>query len=142
MAVVDTTSGTNISKWVMKDYSKKQWKLDYSININKLELDSEFKFLRAVCCEWEHGILFIDQPATITLCLDLRGPAVTKSLLRCPTEGCDWEERQIRILDGSLMCLKSYANLVEAEELATYSSWSEGEASGKNFFYLKETQRY
>ncbi|KAL6182575.1 hypothetical protein ACLB2K_043994 [Fragaria x ananassa] len=56
MAVVDTTSGTNISIWVMKDYTKKQWKLDYSFNINKLESDTEFKFLQAVCCEWEHGI--------------------------------------------------------------------------------------
>ena len=95
MAVVDTTSGTNISIWVMKDYTKKQWKLDYSFNINKLELDTEFKFFKLFVVNGSMAyILFIDQPATITLCLDLRGPAVTKSLLRCPIEGCDWEDRQ------------------------------------------------
>ncbi|XP_040369683.1 uncharacterized protein LOC121051415 [Rosa chinensis] len=89
MAIVDASSGMNIEIWVMKDYNKKQWILDYSINIHMLELDPEFDFIWAVCCEWEHGILFIDEPATITLFLDLRQPVVTRNLFKRPNKECD-----------------------------------------------------
>ncbi|KAL6223708.1 hypothetical protein ACLB2K_002566 [Fragaria x ananassa] len=90
MAIVDTTSGTNIEIWVMKDYNKKQWMWDYSISIQVLELDPQFNFSEAVCCEWEHGILFLlddDESTTLTSFLDLRGPVVTKNLVKCPIEG-------------------------------------------------------
>ncbi|KAL6221423.1 hypothetical protein ACLB2K_009174 [Fragaria x ananassa] len=142
--VVDTTSGTNIEIWVMKNYIKKQWMLDYSINIQVLELDlyPRFEYLKAIryaiCCEWEHGILFLlddDESTTLTLFLDLRGPVVTKNLVKCPIEGKLFF-RRIMSLNGGLISLKSYADFEEAEEPATYSDWSEGVASGKNFFYL------
>lgn len=119
----------------MKDYNKKQWMLDYSISIQMLELDPQFNFVFAVCGEWEHGIVFIDQPGAITLFLDLRRH-VTKNLFKCPIQGWDLVCRRIMSLNGSLISLKSYANLVEAEEPATYGNWTGGEASGKNFFYL------
>ncbi|XP_062010484.1 F-box protein At5g65850-like [Rosa rugosa] len=137
MAIVDASSGMNIEIWVMKDYNKKQWMLDYSINIHMLELDPQFEFIGAVCCEWEHGILFIDEPATITLFLDLRQPVVTRNLFKRPNKDCDLVSERIMSLNGSLFSLKNYANLVQAEEPATYSNWTEGEASGNNFFYLK-----
>lgn len=135
MAIVDTSSGMNIEIWVMKDYNKKQWMLDYSISIQMLELDPQFNFVFAVCGEWEHGIVFIDQPGAITLFLDLRRH-VTKNLFKCPIQGWDLVCRRIMSLNGSLISLKSYASLVEAEEPATYGNWTGGEASGKNFFYL------
>ncbi|KAL6226095.1 hypothetical protein ACLB2K_000060 [Fragaria x ananassa] len=132
MAIVDTTSGTTIEIWVMKDYIKKQWMLDYSISIQVLELDPQFKFSEAVCCEWEHGILFTHSSAMF---LDMRGPVVTKTLVKCPIEG-NSVQRHIISLHGSLISLKNFANLEEADEPATYSDWSEGVARGKNFFYL------
>ncbi|KAL6221529.1 hypothetical protein ACLB2K_004925 [Fragaria x ananassa] len=79
-----------------------------------------FKFSEAVCCEWEHGILFTHSSATITLFLDMRGPVVTKTLVKCPIEGY-LVQRHIISLHGSLISLKSFANLEEAEEPATYS---------------------
>ena len=69
--------------------------------------------------------------------MDLRGPVVAKNILKCQSQGWDVERKRIMSLKGSLISLKNYADLVEAEEPATNSNWTEGEASGKNFFYLK-----
>ncbi|KAL6221539.1 hypothetical protein ACLB2K_004935 [Fragaria x ananassa] len=91
----------------------------YYISIQVLELDPQFKFSEAVCCEWEHGIPFLlddDESATLTLFLDLRGPVVTKNLVKCPIEGKLFF-RRIMSLNGGLISLKRYADLEEAEEL-------------------------
>lgn len=86
--------------------------------------------------EWEHGILFIDKPAATTLFLDLRPPVVTKYLFKCPIEGWDLQCKRLMSLNGSLISLKSCANLVETEEPASYGNWTRGEASRIFFFFI------
>lgn len=57
IALVDTTSSKKMDIWVMKDYNRKQWTLDYTINT----LESGLPFVHYVVCEWEHGIYFTQE---------------------------------------------------------------------------------
>ncbi|TQD87524.1 hypothetical protein C1H46_026941 [Malus baccata] len=56
LAIVDTSSDDyNIEIWVLKNYDKKEWNLDYKIDKSVLRGKM---MMNLICCEWKHGIYF------------------------------------------------------------------------------------
>lgn len=123
IAIVDTSqmqylhliSSINFEIWVMKDYNKKEWKREYIINLQMMGSDLEFKFQWSKCCEWEQGILFIDEECATSLFWDLK--CASMKPVKCRSV---WKKIKscVRILSlkRSLITLKKFGNLVEEPE--------------------------
>ncbi|XP_004304730.1 PREDICTED: F-box protein CPR30-like [Fragaria vesca subsp. vesca] len=61
MAIVETfplgEGAIKVEIWVMKDYTKKEWAREYSMNV---DVRPKYGLKYATCGEWEHGIFFND----------------------------------------------------------------------------------
>ncbi|KAK9920170.1 hypothetical protein M0R45_028729 [Rubus argutus] len=115
LALVDTSLSqgmtTNIEIWMLKDYDKKEWTLNYSLNIEMFDLRKEFGRLWEVTCgEWEHGIYFKSFEKTPAFLLDLRCGSMN------PITCGSGNRTKILSYTGSLICLKDYDTGVEAEQ--------------------------
>lgn len=119
MAVVDTSSGQNIYIWVMKDYNKKEWTLEYNINLQMLEPDLQKKIRATTYCgEWENGIFFILDPTSFFF--DLRHVPV--DCVECPIETKSWRRfGRILSLKRSLISLNKFGNLIQEPEPGSQS---------------------
>ncbi|KAL6200495.1 hypothetical protein ACLB2K_030276 [Fragaria x ananassa] len=128
----------SISIWVLKDYENKQWTLDYTMEIEKLETQPKFGFMYASCGEWEHGIFYKEGFArNITLFLDLRRNDANRVIRQRECDGYT----NIFSYTQSLISLKDYAS-AGSEELVTeglksYGNLIEGEEQG---FSISEKQ--
>ncbi|KAK9951351.1 hypothetical protein M0R45_006798 [Rubus argutus] len=103
---------TKIEVWVLKDYHKKEWTRDYSINIKMFDLYKEFGWSEDVTCgEWEHGIFFKNLNKINAFFLDLR----YANSMNHVTYGTG-NNNKIWSYTGSLISLKDYySSLIEAE---------------------------
>ncbi|XP_004298541.1 PREDICTED: F-box protein CPR30-like [Fragaria vesca subsp. vesca] len=112
MAIVETfplaEGGMKVEIWVMKNYAKKEWAREYSINV---DMRPEHELNYGTCGEWEHGIFFNDhyifclKSENMTrLFLDLRSDSVNTAI--CPLEN----ELLVNIKSytGSLISLKDF----------------------------------
>lgn len=144
MAILDASlsrpGGMNmsISIWVLKNYENKQWTLDCTMEIEKLETQPEFGFMYASCGEWEHGIFYKEGFArNTTLFLDLRRNDANRVIRQRECDGYT----NIFSYTQSLISLKDYAS-AGSEELVTeglksYGNLIEGEEQG---FSISEKQ--
>ncbi|KAM5577853.1 F-box/kelch-repeat protein [Rosa sericea] len=137
LAIVDTSSSqgmiTKIDIWVLKDYDKKEWARDYSIDIKNFDLVRQFGLLIKVTCgQWEHGIYFKNFDKIPTFFLDLR--CYSMNTITCGSG----DHTKILSYTGSLISLKDYENSVGAENstesLKSYGNLIEEEAQGFSLF--------
>ncbi|KAM5549593.1 F-box protein [Rosa sericea] len=105
--------------WVLKNYEVKEWVREYCT-----EIKFGFPYFMGSYGEWEHGIFFKDaisrgfQNRASAMFLDLRGSSVQVELVKCPiTLMQNWT---IISYTGSLVSLKHYGNLIEAEACDEY----------------------
>nr|XP_011466612.1 PREDICTED: F-box protein CPR30-like [Fragaria vesca subsp. vesca] len=112
MAIVENfplaEGGMKVEIWVMKDYAKKEWAREYSINV---DMRPKYELMYGTCGEWEHGIFFNDHyiiclksEDTTRLFLDLRSDSVNTA--RCPL-GTELLVN-IKSYTGSLISLKDF----------------------------------
>ncbi|KAL6206230.1 hypothetical protein ACLB2K_023479 [Fragaria x ananassa] len=115
MAIVETfplaEGGIKVEIWVTKDYAKKEWAREYSINVDRRP---EFESISATCGEWEHGIFFNDRhfsfkPEVTRLFLDLRSASVNTAI-------CPLKTNYIRSYTGSLISLRNFATLGDSAD--------------------------
>lgn len=114
LAMVDTSSSTgstmNMDIWMLKDYDKKEWTRDYSINLEMPpNLHPKFGATDFTCDQWEHGIFFKNFRQIPTFFLDLRCLSI------CPVIFGSGDFTNLFSYTGSLISLKDYRNSVEAE---------------------------
>lgn len=106
----------HIEIWVLKDYERKVWTLDYAVDVDVF-CDSHILEI-ATCGEWEHGIYFYYHrfyAANLgSTFLDLRSTPV-----RCFSPPLGRTFTYIVSYTGSLLSLKNYDNLVDANELVS-----------------------
>lgn len=112
LAVVDTLSDDYIEVWVLKNYDKKEWRLDYKIE----NATVRGKLINVTCCEWEYGIFFTSQEMPesnrITIFVDFRCGSISHVNLFPPKRLLD---TSILSYNGTLMSLKSYGKLVRPD---------------------------
>ncbi|CAB4269122.1 unnamed protein product [Prunus armeniaca] len=100
----------SVEIWGLKNYDNKAWVLNYKLDL-KQDLFSPLKPTSlSNCGEWEHGIFFNDESdcSTDTFFVDLRCISMKCVLL----EG----KMAIHSCTDSMISLKNYGDLVEAEE--------------------------
>ncbi|KAK9951471.1 hypothetical protein M0R45_006912 [Rubus argutus] len=133
LATVDSSSSTgvtmNIEIWVLKDYDKKEWTRDYTINIEMIGLHPNFRSIDIICGEWEHGIFLKNMRRCPTyFFLDLN-----RVSMKIATFGGE-DICRIYSYTKSLISLKDYGNILEAEtgsgSLKCFGQLIEGEAEG------------
>ncbi|ONI21878.1 hypothetical protein PRUPE_2G095800 [Prunus persica] len=135
--------------WGLKNYDNKEWMLHYKLDL-KQDLFVPLKPTSlSKCGEWKHGIFFNDDSdcSTYTFFVDLRHISMKYVLLK--------GKMAIHSCTNSLICLKNYGDLVEAEEPKIKKNKNKGinefpmsqrtwrnlikaaEVSGRDLFYLK-----
>lgn len=123
----------NMDIWVLKDYDKKEWTRDYSIDLEMPpNLHPKFGGMDFTCDQWEHGIFFKNFRHIPTFFLDLRCLSI------CPVIFGSGDFTDVLSYTGSLISLKDHRNSVEAEtgtgSLKSYGKLIEGEARGFSLF--------
>ncbi|CAB4299495.1 unnamed protein product [Prunus armeniaca] len=100
----------SVEIWGLKNYDNKAWVLNYKLDL-KQDLFSPLKPTSlSKCGEWEHGIFFNDESdcSTDTFFVDLRCISMKCVLLK--------GKMAIHSCTDSMISLKNYGDLVEAEE--------------------------
>ncbi|CAL9027355.1 unnamed protein product [Prunus brigantina] len=134
--------------WMLKNYEKKEWELDYKIDKKMFPID-----LRSIktCGEWEHGIFLTDSFRGMFYFWDVRDKSIKYIKAKALLPGIfiydtlhylhrtEWRQTRLRIFryTNSMISLKTFGNLVERQlrkgtifEAANSRTW--------DFDFLKE----
>ncbi|XP_062005596.1 F-box protein At4g22390-like [Rosa rugosa] len=129
MALAYTSSSvgrtTDIEIWVLKDYDRKEWTQDYTLNCKMFhKLLWNFGLRDITCGEWKHGMFF--KSHSYMFFLDLNCFSINRMAFG------NGFYTNILSYTSSLISLKDYCNLVQFEtpETGSYANLIEGEEQG------------
>ncbi|PRQ41718.1 putative F-box domain-containing protein [Rosa chinensis] len=104
-----------IKIWVLKNYDKKEWALDYTINMKTFVGRPRGTLLK--WGEWENGIFTIQSGVCYFVDLrrgSMKGVKLPPSIMNYNLWTAEQYEQSIFSYTGSMVSLKNYGNLIEA----------------------------